>query len=369
MLRCQPPLLTAEDIHYCLPSTYALHNADGLHIFETRYSIDPAIRSRTTICSLIRDADLDDTPAEGLMLAEDIQLGICSLQSRLWNRAMRSHIPDFNTAIELTRIKQRLESWRRLLSQIPISEPDTSNFSEGQHWAMRYYYGMEDHSKAGWLNTVYYRQKDLVYDGIALYHLSGLTLHSNVRILSQLAEDMIPNNPNETYGNEYMQAHLRRETFVREWSNASNARRALCHAAAVLGSYNEIPLILRRAIDPITYVAFSMGALVVWAYSSFTNNKCRLCSMRIDSGAASSDLQQFELTRWSAIDAVPALEKEKEDWIEAGEGFVTIGGIIVCQCNLSPLASLYHSCLPQDWDVANAIAPGIFKSKDTGVNG
>lgn len=102
-----------------------------------------------------------ENPTDGLMLAEDIQLGICSLQSRLWHRSMKSHMPDFSTAIEMSHIKSRLENWRILLNRIDISAPDTSNFVPGQHWAMRSYYGMEDHSKSGWQNMVYDRQKSL----------------------------------------------------------------------------------------------------------------------------------------------------------------------------------------------------------------
>jgi hypothetical protein len=314
---------------------------------------------------MIQSTVLDDVaPIEGLMLAEDIQLGICSLQSRIWHLSMRSDTPDFNSAIELGHLRRRLESWKLLLTRIPISESDASRFSAEQHWATRYYYGMEDHSKAGWQNIVYCRQKTLVYDGTVLYHLSSLHLYFNARILSQLAKDLMTNNSNEAYGNMYQQAHQRRITFAREWVKKANSRRALCHAAAILASFNGLPVPLRRAIDPIIYVAFSVGALVVWAYGSFASHHCEACTPGIRTRSAFSDLPEVELTRWSQIETEPTLQKEKEAWIEVGGGLVTLIGMKVCRCNLNSLILRYYSCIPEGWNVAHTIAPGIFKGLD-----
>jgi hypothetical protein len=316
---------------------------------------------------MIQDAALYvAAPVDGMMLAEDVHLGICSLQSRLWHRSMRNPSPDFNTLIELGQLTKCLESWRHLLLRIPVSEPDTSNFNSPQRWATRYYYGAEDHTKPGWQDVVYYRQKTLVYDGIVLYHLSCLQLYSNVRVLSHLVADMMPTNPIEV-SDVYQEARQRRGNLVREWAKTSNARRALCHAAAILGFYNDIPDRLRNAMDPIIYMALSVAALVVWAYSSFANHNCEAFTMGIQNVAAPSDRRQVELTRWRDLDLEPAREKEKEDWIEAGDGIATLSGTAVCPCSLYSLISLYDSCIPKDWDAANSIAPGLFKSRDSAM--
>ena len=331
------------------------------------------MRSHTTICDLIQvlsqNPDTQEAPTDGLMLAEDIQLGICSLQSRLWHRSMKSHMPDFSTVIELNHIKKCLETWKQFLNRIESSEADALNFTRGQHWAMRFYYGMEDHSKSGWQNIVYYRQKSLVYDGIVLYHLSNLHLYSNIRILSQLSKDLMPHKQLEDGGDVYKQAHQRRNTYAKEWAKSSSSRRALCYAAAILGFYNDLSTPLIDGIDPIIYVTISVAALVVWAYTSFAVHNCEACIFEMQLLASSGELLTVELARWSHINAGSALEKEKEDWIEAGRSTIFLNGTVLCRCTLSSIVSMYQSRLPKDWDVANTIAPGIFQTEDAGTEG
>lgn len=325
------------------------------------------------MCDLIQlmsqSSESLEAPADGLMLAEDIQLGICALQSRVWHRSMKSHMPDFNTAIELNHIKKRLETWRHFLTRIDVSGPDASSFNASQHWAMRFYYGFEDHSKSGWQNTVYYRQKSLVYDGISLYHLSNLHLYSNIRILSQLSKDLIPRKQVEDGREVYQKAHQRRNTYVKEWARSSNSRRALYHSAAILGFYNDVPTPLRIGMDPIIYIALSVSALVAWAYTLFATHNCEACTLEMQNMVSSGVLSTVELTSCSYINAEPTIEKEKESWIDGGHGNISLSGILICRCTLSSIMSIYQSCVPKDWDVANTIAPGIFKSEDATMGG
>jgi len=372
ILRFQPPALAVEDLHYVLPSTYALHNANGLHIFDTRYSIEPAVRSHTTMCTLIQilsqSNETQENPTDGLMLAEDVQLGICSLQPRLWHRSMKSYMPDFSTVIEMNHIKKRLETWREWLNRIDVSENDASTFTAEQHWAMRFYYGLEDHSKSGWPNVVYYRQKSLVYDGIALYHLSHLQLYSNVRILSHLSKDLMPQSGLEGSGEVHQQTHLRRLAYVKEWAKSSNSRRSLCHAAAILGFYRDMSSSLREGIDPIIYIALTVSSLVVWAHGSFAIHNCQACNPELQIQDLPNQ-PSIELARWDDITTGSALEKEKEDWIEAGGGLIFIHGTVLCRCTLVPTVSLYQSCLPNDWDIASMIAPGLVKNQVSELEG
>ena len=316
-----------------------------------------------------QNPDSQEARTDGMILAEDIQLGICSLQSRLWLRSMKSHMPDFSTVIELNHIKKRLEIWKQFLNRIETSAADAINFTPGQHWAMRFYYGMEDHSKNGWHTMVYFRQKSLVYDGIALYHLSNLHLYSNIRILSQLSKDLMPHIQLEDRGDVYKQAHQRRNTYAKEWAKSSSSRRALYHAASILGLYNTLPTPLMEGIDPIIYVTLSVAALVVWAFASFAIHNCEACMFEMQILASSGELPTVELTRWSHINADSALEKEKEDWIETKHSTIFLSGTVLCRCTLSSIVSLYQSCLPKDWDVANTIAPGIFQTEDAGTGG
>jgi hypothetical protein len=324
------------------------------------------------MCNLIQilsqSPETLENPIDGLMLAEDIQLGICSLQPRLWHQSMKSHMPDFSTVIEMNHIKKRLETWKEWLNRIDVSETDACTFTPGQHWATRFYYGLEDHSKSGWPNLVYYRQKSLIYDGIALYHLSHLQLYSNIRILSHLSKDLMPQSGLEGSVEVHQQAHQRRLTYVKEWAKASNSRRSLCHAAAILGFYCDMSNSLREGIDPIMYITLTVSSLVVWAFDSFAIHNCQACNPEL----LNQDLPHqppVELATWGDITTGPALEKVKENWIETGVGLIFIRGTMLCRCTLVSIVSLYQSCLPNDWDIASMIAPGLFMTQVSEMEG
>jgi hypothetical protein len=354
---------------FTLPQTFSLHNAHGLHIFETRYSMEPTIRSQTTICDMIQDTALDSAaPIDGLMLAEDIQLGICALQSRLWHLSARmTDAPDLSNAIEQDSLRRRLESWKRLLIRIPTAELDSSeSYSREIHMATRYYYGREDHSQPGWQTVVCSRQRDLVFDATMLYHLVSLHLSGNIGNFNLLALETSPGSTNRFFGDAFREASQRREESTREWSQTSNSRRALCHAAAVLASYNNLPAVVKKTVDPIIYVALSVGALVVWAYGRFsTPMYCEICTPGSRVHFAFAELPDVELTQWGDIKTEPNLEKEKETWVEVGGGRVTLNDTKLCRCNLEYLVSKFHSCLPDGWDVADTICPGISRIPDT----
>lgn len=334
--------------------------------------MEPSIRSHTIMCDLIHTVSQNpenlEVPTDGIMLAEDIQLGLCSLQSRLWHWSMKSEKADFTTRNELSGIIKNMDAWKRHLDRIEVWESDACNFQPKQHWAMRFYYGMESHTENGWQNVVFYRQKSLVCDGIALYHLSKLQAYSNLRILSQLSKDIKLGKSPEGRGEMYQKVWRKREIGTKEWANSSNARRALSHAAAILGFYNELPTYLRQGIDPIIYVALSSAALVVWAYTSFARHNCETCSVDSIIGPQAGALPIVELTTCCRI-AVDSTLVEKVLWVDEGHGCVSIRGIFLCRCNLSPILLMFKSTLPEDWDVAHTIAPEILQQPDAATQG
>jgi hypothetical protein len=360
-------VLTAEDLHYALPSTYALHNSNGLHIFDTRYSIEPAIRSQTTICHLIQaiaqNAESLENPTDGLMLPEDIQLGICSLQSRLYHLSAKAHMPDFSSVIELNHTKQRLEVWKQFLDRIEISYLDASTFGPAQHWAMRFYYGMEDHSKSGWKDIVYYRKKSLVCDGIIFYHLSNLQLYSNIRILSQLSEDLVSKKSPADRGDVFQHAHQRRVAYIKEWVKGSNSRRAVHHAAVILGFYNDMPANMKVGIDPIIFVALSMAALVVWSHITFAALNCEGCALDTLYQNLAGEAPTVELTLWNHVIG-STVEEAQRSWVETGRESISMGGTLLCRCTLSSVLLQFKNNIPKDWDLAKTVAPGIFEIEE-----
>ena len=365
ILRGQPELLTPEELHFTLPSTFALWNAAGLNIFEIRYSIEPQSRSQTTICRIIREPALESfARIDGLMLVEDIQLGICAMHSNIWQlleRMRDSPENEVSIAIERDSLKRRLEAWKHWLVQIPIQQMDHIDFSQEQHLAMRYYYGIEDHSQPGWQWIVFNRPKNLIYDTLTLYHLLNLHLYADIRTLTQLAKDKNLVDPTRVLGEKYLKASERREGSTRAWVESTSMRRALCHATDILVSYNNIPSLENNQVDPIAYVALSVGALVIWAYCMFSGKGCPDC---ISEGQVlpSTGAPIIELTKWSGPRTSQIFEKDKETWIEMGGYRGALTGLLLCRCNIGLLVAKFRACIRDGWNVADTIAPGIFKA-------
>jgi hypothetical protein len=124
-------------------------------------------------------------------------------------------------------------------------------------------------------------------------------------------------------------------------------------------NYQDAPEIEKFTLDPVGYAALSVGALVVWAYSTFINLGCDACFL----GSRLNAYHFVELTNWTVPS--PQLEKEKETWIEMGAAFpVQLHGIELCKCNVDLLTNLFRMYIPSDWELANVIAPSIFHRKD-----
>lgn len=351
LLRCQPPVLMPEELHFSLPSTFALYNGLGLHVWEVRQSIEPEIRAQNTIRDLIQNIAPDGiSPADGIMLTEDIQLGLCSLQSSIWHLSdqLRRNL-DTNTAMQRSHLRAQLESWKRLLLRLPFSQSDPINFTQKQHMAMRFYYGFEDHSEPGWQSTVFARPKDLFFDALMHYHLLSIHLYADIRILRQLTQDTSQGDLLTVYGSPYEKEKLTRESGTVGWTQTKYARRALYHSAAVLALYNDLSELENKMVDPIAFVALSASALVVWAYCTFGDVGCDICrgETRVYRG-----VNDVELMKWAETRDDDMLAKDRETWIEGGGGRLTLDGTEVCRCHMEQLISKFQSCLPEGWQAS-----------------
>jgi hypothetical protein len=366
VLRGQPELLMLEELFFTLPSTFALWNAQGLDIWQIRHSIEPESRSQTNICRIIRQPTLESfTPDEGLMLIEDIQLGICAMHSKVWHlreRIREGPDQEISNAIERDALKRRLDAWKHLIFRIPIQQTDHMDFSQEQHLAMRYYYGIEDHSDPGWQLLVFDRPKTLILDTLMLYHLLSMHLFTDIRTLTQIAKDKHPPNPEGVSGEMYFKAKERREESTRTWTKSAAVRRALTHATDILVSYNNVSGLENSQIDPIAFVALSVGALIVWAYCMHNGNVCPDC---ISEGQILPflDAPVVELTKWSGPKTSQVFERDKETWIEMGGCPGALTGLLLCRCNTNLLMAKFCDCIRKGWNVAETIAPGIFKSE------
>jgi hypothetical protein len=241
-------------------------------------------------------------------------------------------------------------------------------FTEEQHLSMRFYYGTEDHSQVGWQNIVLARVKSLIFDALMLYHLFSFNVYADIRTLTQLAKGTAQTNLSNATAGIHTKAQYEREILTREWTQTANARRALWHTADILllqksidCDISKVSGLESKTLDPIAYAAVSVSALIVWAFCMFGTQGCEMCL----SEYPPHGLIAIELTAWSLTRNEAALEKEKETWIETGgSGRIALDGIQLCRCNVDFLMTGFYACLPDEWELAHAIAPNIFKNAD-----
>ena len=361
ILRSHPASLIPEELqHYPQPSTYSLYNADGLDILDSRLSIEPSGRAsrylhRVLISPLI---DVGREIEDGLMLVEDIQLGLCAMYCRIFDFSDRlRHSLDINNAIQRDVLQRHLGFWKDSLAKTSYFLSKPASFSREMQLSIRFYYGFEDHSrKSEWESIVFARARDLYFDAIMLYHLSCLNFYADIRSLRQTARDLVPDSLAAEYGEPYRQAQQKRKSNLQEFTRTHNMRRALCHSSSILNCFSSLSPSEKKVVDPISYVALSTAALVTWAYCSYGDQACDLC-------LKSGGLCGVPVVNISKFSDMMKEESERDTWIENGGGLVALDGVPFCLCVREVFAMRFQDELPDGWDGADSISPGIFQQR------
>ena len=311
------------------------------------------MRSQKILRDFVEDTLLEfPPPADGLVLVEDIQLGLCGMQSNIWKMTEQTRRnTGKDTAAQRDTLGQRLESWYLLLLRLPFRPSDHMSFGQDQYMAMRFYYGFEDHAVNGWQVAVLARPKGLFFDAIMLYHLLALELYADIRIFRQHAHDLSSSDLLTIFGQDYLQDRLRREAVTREWTNTRYARRALCHCTSAFVTYNNLPEGEKKMVDPIAYVALSVGALLMWNYCTFSNHYCKFCPPETSMNVVLDNVPMVELTKWRENLDDDAHQNEIEMWIKIGGCRPALAGIQLCYCNRDGLVGKFRACLPQGWNL------------------
>jgi hypothetical protein len=354
IMRGQPMILKCEELYFSLPSTFCLFNGPGLHIWEARAPDEPEERRKETVCSMISGPSFSSI-AQPFMLVEDIQIGICAFQTDIWQHMEKIQTDlehDLSSLILQKSLREGLNSWKRLFDQTAIVEPNSSKQCKTNLIPMKYYYGVEDHSKPGWQETVLNRPVSLLFDTAMLYHLFGLHLHANIRSLRVLAS-----SKNHYRVSAVGDGTKEREDRARHWTKVSCSRQALWHASNIIAMHRsrESRLMdqekaVNGSLDPIAHAAVAVGSLVVWAYSYFNERGCALC---VGPQSMSNGVE--------LIDIVTKTE-ESEKWIEVG-GWAAMDGHTLCRCNAEKVVELFQQCLPSGidkWYLADSLS-GVFK--------
>ena len=344
--------MTLDELHFTLPSTYAHWSANDLQIWEERDSTEPKSREQISLSELIstviRDPGLLPTSQ---LLIEDVQSCLSAIQADIHKISSHRGTPqseDISNVIQKESLRTRLNALRTELDQI-ANQPNNGEFGHEQHLPLRFYFGWEDQSQPQWQRRVLSRVNCLLFSTIMFYHLQSISLYSDIKMLAQIARDQISTSEGAEVSEIQQQAHSKREQWAQNWAQSPGGRRSICHAYDVLASQQNIKerySIAKEQVDPMSHVALCAAALVISSFCKYYDQGCDLC--------VTSPIGILEMTRWG--------NEEKEAWIDMP--YVcrpSVQGIQLCRCNSDFLVALFRPHLPDDWRLAEILAPGIFK--------
>ncbi|OWP05309.1 hypothetical protein B2J93_8051 [Marssonina coronariae] len=241
ILRDQPAGLLPEELHFPIPR-------------ESRQKREPIYRSQKPISKLI-DETVSSPKNETPLLIEDIQTGLCAVQSNIW-KAGASSTCQMGLAVRRDTLKRQLGSLKARLDNMMNEFSEDVNSEQEKHLILRHYHGYEDPAQLGWQNAAVARVEGLFFATAMLYHLCSLQLSAELRTLTNLAKDRRL-GPVEEASNAHQQAREERVTAMKVWGSSPAARWSLCHAADVLVAHQNIagvPIILvpNRNLDQTT---------------------------------------------------------------------------------------------------------------------
>ncbi|TVY45971.1 hypothetical protein LSUB1_G000223 [Lachnellula subtilissima] len=256
---------------------------------------------------------------------------------------------------DLERLRARFDA---ILAQKP--HPSSPNFGHEKLLPYRYYYGMEDHTQAGWQEPVINRVNDLLFDTQMLLLLLDLHLSLDIPNLVQVARDQTPSAIEEGSAT-FPHAREHRRLCMGNWTSAPAARSAVCRAIDILVIYQNFvsssgPDTSTRTLDPICHIALCTSALIIWAYCQIHDDDDQTCHK------PGPDLTTaIELTV-CGFDSGSSSLLELEAWIETGGASKRplIHGVQLCRRNTKVLIGIFRECIPDGWGLVDVIAPGIF---------
>lgn len=341
--------LRCEELYFSLPTTFSLFNGPGLHMWEARLPDEPVQRNQETISSMIGDRSFSSI-MQPFILVEDIQLGICAFQAFIWQYCeiiQSSSEHDMNSLIQQKSLRDGLVSWKRVFDQTTIEDSEQAMQGKTNNIPMKCYYGVEDHSEAGWQEVVLNRPQSLLFDTAMLYHLFGLHIHANVRSFETLAS--CKRDCRVATGRDGTLERFPVDR-ARQWTTVVCSRHAIWHASNILAIHRSRSrqLIGRiQYLDPIAHVAVAVSSLVVWAYCSFNEKGCSRC---ITPAGLSVEVELLDILSNNVL---------SERWIELG-GLATLDGHSFCRCNIEKLVQVFQQCLPsgaEKWGFAESLSP------------
>ncbi|KAL5623569.1 hypothetical protein FOBRF1_002819 [Fusarium oxysporum] len=341
--RFQAPTLFREEIDLTMPATYSLWNAYGLNIFFKRITLEPTDRSNFKLSEVIANPN---TPAKPLLLFEDIHLALCGLLPAIWNQTQivrRSTEAGRSTQNCTSSLAWQLEAWKADIERL---KHQCFHAAEVGEFPFTAYIGDYDEDPVRAKALAISNIKCLISECLMTYHLQGLQLYADPRMINSVAMASTVSPDHEAGVRPRLQ---KLHTQLNIWAKTSESRRALLHALAVLRQCesdlqaNEPQT---QSIDPTSYLAISMSALVVWAWLMFSEAACSCVPTinHINIGDDPLDLQNTA---------------RLETWIQA-EGTAGMNNIPLCRCVSEGWMARFNALLPlgrRRWEMSDEVAP------------
>ncbi|KAI1053035.1 hypothetical protein LB506_009933 [Fusarium annulatum] len=257
--RFQAPTLFREEIDLTMPATYSLWNAYGLNIFFKRITLEPTDRSNFKLSEVIANPN---TPAKPLLLFEDIHLALCGLLPAIWNQTQivrRSTEAGRSTQNSTSSLAWQLEAWKADIERLKHQCFHAVEIGEFPFTA---YIGDYDEDPVRAKALAMSNIKCLISECLMTYHLQGLQLYADPRMINSVAMASIVSPDHEAGVRPRLQ---KLHTQLNMWAKTPESRRALLHALAVLRQCesdlqaNEPQT---QSIDPTSYLTISMTCSV-----------------------------------------------------------------------------------------------------------
>ncbi|ESU17143.1 hypothetical protein FGSG_10429 [Fusarium graminearum PH-1] len=346
----QAPTLFREELDLTMPATFSLWNAFGLDIFFQRLPFEPTDRSNFKITEICANPN---TPAKSLLLLEDVHLALCGLSPAIWNHAQivrRSAEAGRSTHNSTASLGWQLEAWKADVERIQHQCFQTFHGAGMGDFPFKAYIGDFDDKPPRAKAAAMVHVKCLASDCIMIYHLQSLQLYSDTRMINSVAK--AHTSPILTDREPTVRPWLQKlHSQLSLWTKSPESRKAVLHALAVLLDCEaalESNSPQTQSIDPTAYLAISTSALVVWAWTLFSEGVCMCVPSlnHINIGVDPPDLQNTNTARL-------------ETWIQA-DGTAAVNNIPLCRCVINGWTARFNALLPlgkRRWGLCDEVAP------------
>lgn len=331
----QPPLLRFEEIDLPFPPTNAAWNAsnkDWKRILDN----EPQHRTRgafnhLTVLALSRLTPADRLKLPGYHTPQDFELGLCTMQSRLWEE---THCRRISDKLGLGQV--------HLDDEEPGDAPAPGRGGFGQSWPVLlgiWRITMEQFRRLPSRYSNGEAEAEAYFTGITLYHASLLRAHSDFSLIRRLAFALCEGSTPSNYLRDW-------ELFIQAWTRSPGSRESVWHAAQIVRCFADQvqdsghePERMASGGCVVACVAsdclFRAG-LVIWACARATM-ACDMCS---PTAAMPEDLLQPHCPDDTQGDVeltcLDQASSRYENWL-AGSGRSCIKGVLVCACKMPTL--------------------------------